>query len=109
MSEPRMNGHAVRARSVPKAIFFLDPASLDIVYGPNEQRDLLELTDLHLVPQTRASIQANLPLLAETEILLTSWGAPLLDEAFLAAAPRLRAVFHAAGSIRPITTPASWP
>ncbi|WP_049575919.1 hydroxyacid dehydrogenase [Streptomyces sp. SBT349] len=39
--------------------------------------------------------------LAETEVLITSWGCPRLDTDVLAAAPRLRAVFHAAGSVRP--------
>ncbi|WFU50436.1 hydroxyacid dehydrogenase [Sinorhizobium terangae] len=39
-------------------------------------------------------------LLAETEILVTGWGAPLFDRAALAAAPRLRLVVHAAGTIK---------
>ncbi|WP_394813991.1 hydroxyacid dehydrogenase [Streptomyces litchfieldiae] len=38
--------------------------------------------------------------LAETEVLLTSWGCPELDEDVLRAAPRLRAVLHAAGTVR---------
>jgi phosphoglycerate dehydrogenase-like enzyme len=38
--------------------------------------------------------------LAETEVLVTSWGCPRLDAATLAAAPELRAVLHAAGSVR---------
>ncbi|MGP4112773.1 hydroxyacid dehydrogenase [Streptomyces sp. 4N509B] len=38
--------------------------------------------------------------LAEVEVLVTSWGCPPLDEAVLADAPRLRAVLHAAGSVR---------
>nr|WP_255307937.1 hydroxyacid dehydrogenase [Streptomyces marincola] len=38
--------------------------------------------------------------LAETEVLITSWGCPVLDEDVLAAAPRLRAVLHAAGTVR---------
>ncbi|MDT0445728.1 hydroxyacid dehydrogenase [Streptomyces johnsoniae] len=38
--------------------------------------------------------------LAETEVLITSWGCPYLTEDILNAAPRLRAVLHAAGSVR---------
>ena len=109
------NFHVVRQhrtsapiRPAPRAIFILDAASLDIVYGPDEQGDLGSLLDFCAVPQTRESIADNLPLLAQAEVLLTSWGAPRLDEAFLAAAPNLRAVFHAAGSIRSFATPASW-
>jgi phosphoglycerate dehydrogenase-like enzyme len=46
--------------------------------------------------------------LRETEILFTCWGVPVLDERVLAAAPRLRAVVHAAGSIRHHVTEACW-
>jgi phosphoglycerate dehydrogenase-like enzyme len=38
--------------------------------------------------------------LAEVEVLITSWGCPPLDGPVLAGAPRLRAVLHAAGSVR---------
>ncbi|WP_239477229.1 hydroxyacid dehydrogenase [Streptomyces sp. CS147] len=38
--------------------------------------------------------------LAEVEVLITSWGCPTLDHRVLRAAPRLRAVLHAAGSVR---------
>ncbi|MBT0567071.1 hydroxyacid dehydrogenase [Williamsia sp. CHRR-6] len=38
--------------------------------------------------------------LAHTEVLLTSWGCPPLDAEVLGSAPRLQAVFHAAGSVR---------
>jgi phosphoglycerate dehydrogenase-like enzyme len=46
--------------------------------------------------------------LAEAEVLITSWGAPVMDEAFLARAPRLRAVIHAAGSVKGFVTDAAW-
>ncbi|MGX1676323.1 hydroxyacid dehydrogenase [Streptomyces sp. NPDC055400] len=38
--------------------------------------------------------------LATVEVLITSWGCPPIDSDVLSAAPRLRAVFHAAGSVR---------
>ena len=43
-------------------------------------------------------------LLAEAEVLLTGWGSDLVDAGVLAAAPRLRAVVHTAGSVRPVVT-----
>ncbi len=46
--------------------------------------------------------------LAETEVLITSWGAPRLDAARLERMPRLRAVLHAAGSVRDIVTEEVW-
>lgn len=44
------------------------------------------------------------PSLRETEVLLTCWGAPRLDAPAFAALPRLRAVIHAAGSVKAIVT-----
>ena len=46
--------------------------------------------------------------LADTEVLVSSWGCPPLSEDVLAAAPRLRAVFHAAGSVKHHITDACW-
>ncbi len=49
-----------------------------------------------------------LPQLAEVDVLLGSWGMPRLDVALLAAAPRLRAVCYAAGSVKGIVTAESY-
>jgi phosphoglycerate dehydrogenase-like enzyme len=46
--------------------------------------------------------------LARAEVLLTGWGCPPIDQAALAAAPCVRAVVHAAGSIKNHVTLACW-
>lgn len=46
--------------------------------------------------------------LADAEVLLTCWGAPPLTARVLDAAPRLRAVVHAAGSVKHHLTDACW-
>ncbi|WP_341977584.1 hydroxyacid dehydrogenase [Microbacterium sp. LWO13-1.2] len=46
--------------------------------------------------------------LADTEILLTSWGAPRLDTELLDRMPRLRAVVHAAGSVQGLVSDELW-
>ncbi|WP_066944612.1 hydroxyacid dehydrogenase [Streptomyces lushanensis] len=46
--------------------------------------------------------------LADVELLVTGWGCPPLDATALAAAPRLRAVVHTAGSVRGHVTEACW-
>lgn len=46
--------------------------------------------------------------LREVEVLFSGWGAPVMDAEFLDRAPRLRAVFYAAGSVRYFTTPELW-
>ncbi|MFD3943381.1 hydroxyacid dehydrogenase [Streptomyces sp. NPDC058579] len=49
-----------------------------------------------------------LSALRDTEVLLTSWGCPELDTWVLASAPRLKAVVHAAGSVRRHVSDACW-
>lgn len=46
--------------------------------------------------------------LTRAEVLLTHWGCPPLTERALAAMPRLRAVVHAAGSVKHHVTDAVW-
>lgn len=47
-------------------------------------------------------------LLARAEVLLTGWGCPPLTAEVLADAPGLRAVFHAAGTVKNHVTDACW-
>jgi phosphoglycerate dehydrogenase-like enzyme len=42
---------------------------------------------------------------ADTEVLLTGWGVSRLDASRLASMPRLRAIVHSAGSVRPFLDP----
>jgi phosphoglycerate dehydrogenase-like enzyme len=46
--------------------------------------------------------------LATAEVLVTSWGAPMLTRERLDAAPALRAVFHSAGSVRSVISGSVW-
>lgn len=47
-------------------------------------------------------------LLRDADACATSWGAPQLTAEFLDAAPRLRLIVHAAGSVKPIVSDAVW-
>jgi phosphoglycerate dehydrogenase-like enzyme len=47
-------------------------------------------------------------LLSETEILLTGWGCPVIDTSVLDRAPRLRAIVHAAGTVKQHVAPECW-
>lgn len=46
--------------------------------------------------------------ISDTEVLLTSWGAPRLDAEMLDRMPRLRAVVHAAGSVQGLVSDELW-
>ncbi|MEU3465905.1 hydroxyacid dehydrogenase [Streptomyces sp. NPDC006733] len=79
----------------------MDPTVAARLFGPRERARLNELTridpDRVLTDFTDPAARA---LLAETEVLITGWQCPLLDGEALRAAPSLRAVVHAAGSVK---------
>ena len=93
---------------VPKALYVLDGEAFEKIYGEEERESVAELADVYAPPQTRDSVSKNPRVLAEAEVILSGWGAPTMDDAFLAAAPNLRAVLYGAGSIRRVATPALW-
>jgi phosphoglycerate dehydrogenase-like enzyme len=94
----------------PEALLVMRPDTYRLQFGAEELRRLRALAELGDpvwtddldTPHVRAR-------LAETEVLLTSWGCPVLTDERLDAAPKLRAVFHCAGSVRPIVSDAVWP
>lgn len=90
------------------SIFLLDNEPYDLIYGPSERQDIQRLVHRVAPQQTRQSIAANLGVLAQVEVVLSGWGMAVMDEDFLRAAPRLKAVFYGAGSIRGIVTEAFW-
>lgn len=47
-------------------------------------------------------------VLAEVDLLLTGWEAPLIDAGVLARAPRLAAIVHAGGSVKHHVSPECW-
>ena len=92
----------------PKALFLLDTGPLSQIYGDAERRDAERLADFVATPQTKASIAADPSPLREAQIILSGWGMANMNEAFLAAAPKLHTVLYGAGSIRGFVTDASW-
>lgn len=94
--------------SAPRTTFALDGAELvsELFDAPSldRLREIVRL-DEHIVSRAdpRALTEAR-----DTEILITGWGAPALDARMLDALPRLRAVFHAAGSVKRVVSPELW-
>jgi phosphoglycerate dehydrogenase-like enzyme len=92
----------------PKGLFALEPHFFDIVYGGENLRHLQSFVDISGPSFSREQLVEQPELLRDVELLFSSWGAPRLDRTFLDAAPRLRAVFHAAGTVRPFVTDEFW-
>ncbi|WP_210480073.1 hydroxyacid dehydrogenase [Naasia sp. SYSU D00948] len=89
-----------------RAAYVLGEEGYDRIYGPEQRAAIAELCgeEPPFVPSDRAS--AGDARLADVEVLLSGWGAPVMDEEFCARAPRLRAVLYAAGAVRGFVTPA---
>lgn len=87
-----------------KAAFIGIPQFLPSAYPPALQRELAERADLDtdFIPGDNWASRAE--TLREAEVLFATWGMPQLTPAFLDAAPRLRAVFYAAGSVKCFAT-----
>jgi phosphoglycerate dehydrogenase-like enzyme len=92
----------------PKALYILSPDAAGRIYGEPERRDIAALADVMGPPMSREEAEAHPEELEDVEVIFSGWGGPHIDEAFLASAPRLRAVFYGAGSIRGIVSDAFW-
>ncbi len=88
-----------------KGIYVLSPDAWSLCYGPDEQRDIARWADMPGGPRTAADVASHPKVLADVDVLFSGWGGPRIDDAFLEAAPRLGAVFYAAGDMRDILTP----
>jgi phosphoglycerate dehydrogenase-like enzyme len=91
-----------------RGLYVLDTDAYEMIYGPEERRDIERHVDMVAPPQTRQSLQADPELLRDVEVLFSGWGAPVVDSAFLDHAPKLEAVFYAAGAVGCWMTEAVW-
>ncbi|MGW3652969.1 hydroxyacid dehydrogenase [Streptomyces sp. NPDC000878] len=94
---------------LPRALFVMNPVHLPELFPPRLMARLQDLAhvDPALAVRDFADPEAARAL-ADTEILITGWGCPHIGADVLAAAPRLRAVLHAAGSVRGLLGDAVW-
>ncbi|GAA3487420.1 hydroxyacid dehydrogenase [Streptomyces cremeus] len=94
--------------TVPTALLVMEEERRADVYPPEALAGIGRLVHWQGPPRTREQLAADPSVLDGVEILLTGWGAPVLDAGLLGHAPALRAVLVAAGSVRHLTTPAFW-
>ncbi|AJE80920.1 D-isomer specific 2-hydroxyacid dehydrogenase NAD-binding protein [Streptomyces albus] len=91
----------------PETLLLMNARTQHTQFGPRERDRLRAAAALgHPLAASDLAADGVRDRLAEVEVLLTSWGCPVLDEEVLRAAPRLRAVLHAAGSVRHHVSPA---
>ncbi|ONI67027.1 hydroxyacid dehydrogenase [Kribbella sp. ALI-6-A] len=87
-------------------LYAMDLARFPDVYGDDERAAIEKHLRITAPPLTPAELTPD--LLADVDVLVTSWGGPQLTAELLASAPRLQLVLYGAGSVRSIVTPESW-
>ena len=92
----------------PKGLYLLGESAFDRIYGEDTRRDIEAEVEIVAPLQTPESIAADPSALADVSLIFSGWGMARVDEAFLAAAPNLEAIFYAAGSVRYFVTDAMW-
>ncbi len=70
-------------------------------------REIVELVDIRQDEEPSDESLAD-PRLAGVEIILSGWGMPRMTPRMLRALPSLKAVFHAAGSVKSFVTEEMW-
>nr|EIF91969.1 2-hydroxyacid family dehydrogenase [Streptomyces tsukubensis NRRL18488] len=111
MDGTECGGGPRRAGVRPRVLLAMGPGVSARLFTARQSARLTALarTDPGLVAHDlRSPSPAVRDALAAAEVLLTCWGAPVLDPGALAAAPALRAVVHAAGSVKEHVTDACW-
>ncbi|GAB2716632.1 hydroxyacid dehydrogenase [Streptomyces bullii] len=94
---------------LPRAVFAMDPVHLPLLFPPPLMARLRRTADIDPAVVVRDFADpAAADALATAEFLITGWGCPHLDAGVLAAAPKLNAVLHAAGSVRSLVGEALW-
>lgn len=93
----------------PRALAVMASDAYALLFDDARRERLAALTELDGVAHVADIDDPALDsVLAEVEVLITSWGAPAFDAMRLARMPQLKAVFHAAGSVREHVSEEFW-
>ncbi|MEV4571553.1 hydroxyacid dehydrogenase [Nonomuraea sp. NPDC049419] len=85
----------------PVAVFAIAPWAFDGVFPADLLTRLRQLVDIDPAARfTSLAGPAAAAALEKADLLITGWGCPRIDADVLAAAPRLRALVHAAGTVK---------
>jgi len=91
-----------------QAAFAMRPDLAPRLFGPAQLERIHAVADLDEDLTISDFARAQPSLLAELDVLVTGWGCPELGPAELDAMPRLRAVLHAAGTVKAHVRPDVW-
>jgi phosphoglycerate dehydrogenase-like enzyme len=107
-SSTECSSHAPQVADRLGSLFVLDENYFAMLYGSSERAELNRFARFAHPRVSSAELLANGTRYNDVEAIMAGWGMPSLDEAMLNRFPRLRILFYAAGTIRPVVTKASW-
>ena len=81
---------------------------IEKVFAPETLREIRRTSRLREPFLDAGSVLSHSRALADTEVIFGTWGMPVLDEDFLNMAPKLQAVFYAAGTVKSFVTEDMW-
>ncbi|MEG0498187.1 hydroxyacid dehydrogenase [Carnobacterium sp. CS13] len=86
----------------------MDKNIVNQVYPDDVQNEIRTLVEITALPLSKQEVEEDKTILNDIDFIFSSWGGPTLDEDFLKHAPKLKALFYAAGSVKKIVTEDSW-
>lgn len=90
------------------SIIIMDDIFTNEVYPKEIQDQIKELTNQVSKPITKHQLKEDLSILNDVDIIFSGWGGPHIDQEVIDAAPNLKIVFYAAGTIKSVVTPEFW-
>lgn len=91
-----------------KGIYFCHQDAWERVYQGRNAQKLQELLDCPAMVLTRENWREHADWLQDVEVIVSSWGGPIVDEKFLELAPNLKLYLYGAGSIKGLMSDAAW-
>lgn len=91
-----------------KTAIIFKSSEIPLRFTPKAIQELADLGEVVLHDSDDLSPEAVKTTIAGADIAITSWGNTALTEDILDAAPNLRLVMHAGGSVKPIVSDAIW-
>jgi len=94
----------------PRVAFAMSPIELrEGLISPDAMQRLTAFADvIDAVALTRFDTERARQILAHTDVLITGWGCPFIDDGVLAQAPDLSLIAHAGGAIKGYISVESW-
>ena len=86
----------------------IEEKSLDFVIGDEQRKALEMLVEFPFSQSVTNHAKISKEISGSIDFIISGWGVPIMDDAFLDRFPKLKAVFHAGGSVKHFATKCVW-